>query len=156
MKNLVKIIPLVFLFGCATPLSDNTLLRIQQVAQASSYIGVRGDIIANPQHRVLVENAVKALDETIATGTITAMQLTTIAATLPIKSSTLEWTETGLVVYDLVSMFWYSPNTATATMAIAQGISTGTHLALKSKETTPSLAKEKATPSAIKGNIKSI
>ena len=121
----------LLMVGCATPIADATLDRIEQVASSAASAGVAADLVANKNHRPVILELQQQLEAQIATGRVTSGQLAAIIVDkLPLDAKSAQYFEGGLVLWGITSAWWIAPNAEDASMRAAVGLVTGIKLGL--------------------------
>lgn len=155
-SSLLSLVGLVILVGCATPISDPTLDRIETAAIAAAEVGVSADLIASKGvHRPFIVAIQKQLEDQVATGRITSPQLANIiVGKLPLDSTAAQYYAGTVILWGVTSGSWVAPNFDDAVMRVAKGLITGIQLGLDYKPSVlAAKARREVPPTPSKSNV---
>jgi hypothetical protein len=103
----------------------SNIVRVAEITKVTVRAGVIADIIANPQHAELIRKSVEALNTGIESGSLTGGQVAGIVAALPIDKKIVQTVSGAMLVYDSLTLLFYSPVTQAGTLVIAKAIADG-------------------------------
>lgn len=118
------LLPIAFVACKTTPTTDQ-LQRTQDITRAAVQSACTLQLTALPAQRPYLQASLTAVNEAISQGKVTATVLGRLITALPLDPNVVRYTQTGLLIYDTLSVLWMNPATDAALLATARGISEG-------------------------------
>lgn len=154
MKTLFSVLSLSYLIallGCQTAPTSDQLDRAQNVARVAVQTGATAALIAKPEIRPALKLSLKSITAAVDSGRVTATQLGSLVAGLPVKSDTLRIVNGICLLFDSLSVLWIDPSTEAAVLAVATGVKDGLAAALSAPvmDSAPSAIKPAKSPALL-------